>query len=86
MKQAIILILVLSLFSIGCASYISPIDKVIITAGCDNTLKLAAEVEANPDSSSDARDIMRMYAERAKYLKNWANGGGFPLDALDFVK
>jgi hypothetical protein len=81
-----IAILLLSLLPLGCASYISPIDKAIITAGCDRTLQLAEKVENDANSSTDARDIMRMYAERAKYLKNWANGEGFPLGAQDFVK
>lgn len=85
--KKIIAILLLSLLPLGCgASYLSPIDKIIITAGCDNTIAKAEKAENNPNTSTEVLDILRNYAERAKYLKNWANGEGFPLNALDAVK
>jgi len=85
MKKTIA-ILLLSILPIGCASYISPIDRAIINAGCDNTIALAVKAEHDPNCTMERLDLMKHYAERASYLKNWANGGGFPLDALDFVK
>lgn len=77
---------VMAAFALGGCSGISPLDRAIIVAGCNDTIAQAAKAEADPNSNRDVLDLYRHFAFRAKYLKAWAEGAGFPAEAMDQVK
>ena len=77
--------IILTLVMAGCSG-ISPLDRAVIVAGCDSTIKQAAAAEANPNTPTGELDLWRQFDFKAKHLKAWAQGEPFPDGAVEVVK
>ena len=89
MKYLLILVVTIALYLGGCTdltngglcSYVTPLDRAIIKAGCRATRAFTDKVLDDMDCPTYIRDQMRLQSLKATALEAWVGGDKFPESA-----